>query len=322
MRPEATGLLRTNDAGRIVYLCQWTGTSGGIQVLYEHVRLLRQMGHRAVLGADGPFRRCTWFANDPRLTPGLDDGLASLRADDVLVVPEICVGATQLAQVVARRVAFVQNPALLRASLDGYAGAMVPSRRLVPWLGAATGFAGPIAVVPGFLHAELLEPTRRFVRTRPRVLVVDRPDKHLGEPARLRDRLRARRDLDLTYVDRPMPRTEFVAQFRAHDVYLHASHPEGFPISILEAFGAGCLVVGFAGIGGLEFMQDGRNCFVAADGDVDGVVAMLARALQRPAAELDAILCRARETASAFPEQGTADALAGLCAPRAVGTAR
>lgn len=322
MRPEATGMLVTNGAGRIVYLCLWTGTSGGIQVLYEHVRLLRQQGHRALLGAEGPFHRCTWFANDPERAPGLDACLAALNADDVLVVPEICVGAPQLDAVPARRVAFVQNPALLRAGLEGYTGAMVPAERLVPWLTRSTGFGGRIAVVPGFLHAELVAPSRRFVRTRPRVLVVDRPDKHLGEPARLRDLLRARRDLDVTFVDWSMPRSDFVALFRAHDVYLHVSHPEGFPISILEAFGAGCLVVGFAGIGGLEFMQDGRNCFVVADGDVAGVDATLAAVVQRPGAELDAILHNARETALAFPEHNTAAALARLCTPHAVDTAR
>ncbi|MFY9343900.1 MAG: glycosyltransferase [Planctomycetota bacterium] len=311
MAPSAKvqGPLVPRGEGRVVYLCQWTGTSGGIQVLYEHVRLLRGHGVPALLGAHGPFRRCSWFANDPSSTPALDDCLAKLRCDDVLVTPEICIGAPELDAIPARRVAFVQNPALLRTGLDGYARALVPAWALVPWLRRTTAFTGGIEVVPGFLHAEFLQPPRSFARARPRVLLVDRPDKNQGEPARVRDRLRQRGGIEVTYVDHPMPRDEFVRLFRTHDAYLHLSHPEGFPISILEAFGAGCLVVGFAGIGGLEFMRDRVNCFVVADGDADGVVGVLDGALARSPLELDAVLHAARETARAFPEQATAGAL-------------
>lgn len=313
-QPSMSGMLSTRDDARVVYLCQWTGTSGGIQVLYEHVRLLRRLGTNALLGAHGPFRRCEWFDNDPALTPAIDDCLAGLQGNDVLVVPEICIGAPELSGLRGRRVAFVQNPSLLRTDLTGFECAMVPAHTLVPWLRAATAFDGPIAVVPGFLDSELVRSPRRFTDGRVRVLLIDRPDKHRGEPSAARERLRQRTDIEVTYVASPMPRQQFVELFRAHDVYLHLSHPEGFPISVLEAFGAGCLVVGFAGIGGLEFMQHDRNCFVAPDGDVAGAIATLTEALHRPSAELDQLLACARATAAAFPETGTANALARLCA--------
>jgi hypothetical protein len=304
--------------GRVIYLCDWTGPSGGIQVLYEHVRLLRQLGVDAMLGAPGPFRRCDWFANDPAQSPGIADCLGSSSEDDVLVMPEICVGAPQLDGVRARRVAFVQNPSLLRGRLDDYAGAIVPGHALVPWLQAVSGFSGEIAVVPGFLHAELVRAGRTFTSGRPRVLIVDRPDKHRGEPADVARALCGQPHVDVTYVDRPLPRTEFTELFCQHDVYLHLSWPEGFPISILEAFGAGCLVAGFAGRGGLEFMRDGDNCFVVADGDRDGVVAALARVLATPRPVLDAMLRRALATARNHAEQRTSDALSKVFATPAV----
>lgn len=50
-------------------------------------------------------------------------------------------------------------------------------------------------------------------------------------------------------------------------IALLASPSEGFGLFALEAMASGCLLVGFAGGGGLEFMRDGENCLLAPDGD-------------------------------------------------------
>jgi len=294
---------------RVIYLCPWTSESGGIQVLYEHVRLLRKNGIDALLGAPEQFQRCTWFDNDPKKAPGIDNVFAQLRDDDVLVVPEICVGAELLDNVAATRIALVQNPDLLTAPLDEYAATIVPTPVLKPWLEGVAGGAAPIHVVPGFLHNTLVRAPRRFTRNRPRALIVDRPSKHRGEPVRMRDRLTADAVMDITYIDQAMSRDRFTDLFRQHDIYLHLSYPEGFPISVMEAFGAGCLVVGFSGRGGLEFMRNGQNCWVAPDGDFDGALTQLHNALDSSKDERDAMLMAARATATAYPEHDTATAL-------------
>lgn len=309
--PTPTACWSVGHGGRVVYLCPWHGASGGIQVLYEHVRLLRRAGVQAMLGAPGAFRRCSWFANDPVETPAIANCLAGLTDADILVVPEIAVGAAELDGLPGRRLAFVQNPGLLRGSLRGYAGVVVPTPVLVPWLQRRAGQAPPVAVVPGFLHEELLRPFRRFTRQRPRVLIVDRPDKHRGEPAEARAQL-VRRGMAVTCVDRPLSRREFTALFASHDVYLHLSYPEGFPISILEAFGAGCLVIGFAGCGGLEFMHNAVNCCVVPDGCVAEVVERLELVLRAPRTGLDAMLASAWATAHRYGESSAAAALARI----------
>ncbi|MFK7740599.1 MAG: glycosyltransferase [Planctomycetota bacterium] len=308
----------------MIYLCMWTGTSGGIQVIYEHVRILRGLGIDARLGAHGPFRRCTWFRNDPVSTPAIDDCLAKLTAQDVLVVPELCIGAPELADVPGRRIAFVQNTSLLTSPLAGYESVLVPSAAIEPTLRQASRYQGDVHVVPSFLHSEFLFPSRAFTQRRPRVLLIDRPNKHAGEPREVQSHLhdRCRLDVEVTYVDQSLPRDAFTALFRNHDFYLHLSHPEGLPISILEAFGAGCLVIGFAGIGGLEFMVDGDNCFIVADGNVPATIDALAHALRQPCETLNAMLYRARRTAATFDEARTTAALARAFGRWTLGAAR
>jgi hypothetical protein len=190
-----------------------------------------------------------------------------------------------------------------------YESVIVPSNGLVDWIRESTGYLGTIRVVPGSLEQEFVRSPRRFTRSRPKVLIVDRLDKHRGEPARVRDALDAQ-GIDVTFVSEHVPRMEFVQRFVDHDFYLHLSYREGFPISILEAFGAGCLVIGFSGRGGLEFMVDGENCFVIPDGDWQAVVDRVTALGTSDADELDKVLSCGRETALRYPESKMIEGLA------------
>jgi glycosyltransferase involved in cell wall biosynthesis len=139
----------------------------------------------------------------------------------------------------------------------------------------------------------------------PRALVIPRERKHRGEPYLAAWALRTV-GMDVSICDRPMHRRAFLALFRAHDLYLHLSRPEGFPGPVIEAFGAGCLVAGFAGVGGLHFMRHGDNCLLAEDGDWRRVVEQ-ATALRNVAADaVDAMLASARATAARFDEAALA----------------
>jgi hypothetical protein len=62
-------------------------------------------------------------------------------------------------------------------------------------------------------------------------------------------------------------------------VFLAASPSEGFGLPPLEAMASGCVVAGYAGGGGLDYMRDGENCLLAPDGDEDAAVARLERAI-------------------------------------------
>jgi len=299
---------------RILYLCNWTGESGGIEVLYDHVRLLRRLGFDARLASYGAFRRCTWFEHDPAETPALPRFLDELTPDDCLVLPEICMWDRELAHVRCRLVVLVQNPDLMTgpAGDPRYAAMLVPSGPLLPWLRDEKGYAGPLHLVPGFLDSrwQVYVPARarRPSPRETRFLVIDRPDKNHGEPELVRAELE-RLNRRVTYVSERMPRRAFVRLFHEHDVYLHLSYREGFPISFLEAFAAGCLVVGFDGRGGREFLRDGWNARLVPDRDWR---AALQRALASDALDdtgWRAYVDNGRATAASYPEAQTSAAL-------------
>jgi len=62
---------------------------------------------------------------------------------------------------------------------------------------------------------------------------------------------------------------EIIKAYQKADIFLATGYPEGFPRPPLEAMACGCAVVGFAGGGGEEYMEDGKTAMVARDGDTD-----------------------------------------------------
>ncbi len=295
----------------VYYLCCWTGESGGIKVLYDHVRLLRALGVPASLASYGAFERADWFAHDPLAVPGRSDLLGLVRPEDVVVLPEFCMRDRELAAARCRQYAFVQNPQLVTGALDDerYEGLIASSRPLAAWVRERGRPGGRVHLVPGMLEEEWIFPPRAPPAERLRVLVLDRLDKHQGEPERAYAELLRHDRLAVTYVRPRLPRDAFVRLFRSHDVYVHLGYPEGFPVSVLEAFGAGCLVVGFAGLGGLEFMRDGKNCFVVTDGAWEAAVRRVLALEPMPRAAWAAMLAAAHRTARRCNEARTRRAL-------------
>ncbi|MBI4879193.1 MAG: glycosyltransferase [Planctomycetes bacterium] len=298
----------------VYYLCCWTGESGGIKVLYDHVRLLRTLGVAAHLASYGAFERAGWFAHDPRDVPGCSDLLRRLLPEDVVVLPEFCMRDRELAGARCRQLVLVQNTKLVTGALDDlrYEGLIASSRPLAAWVRERGRPGGPVHLVPGMLEEEWIFPSRAPPAGRLRVLVIDRLDKHQGEPERVYAELLRHERLAVTYVRPRMPRDAFVQLFRHHDVYVHLGYPEGFPVSVLEAFGAGCLVVGFAGLGGLEFMRGGKNCFLVADGDWEAAARRVLALETMPRAAWAAMLAAARRTARRCGEARTRRGLARL----------
>jgi glycosyltransferase involved in cell wall biosynthesis len=288
----------------IVYLCNWDGPSGGIKVLYDHVRVFRARRFDAALGATGRFARCVWFQHDSASIPALDSVLGRLTDSDWLVVPDIMMGDRDVLGSPARKIAFIQNHSLVppAARLRSFDAVMVASAPLAGWLRNAFGAPVPIHVVEGFLEDELVAGPRRWEGGPIRALVTPRMDKSRGEPLLARTLLRKLR-IAVTTTTSLMHRDDFVRLFRCHPVYLHLSYPEGFPCPVLEAFGAGCLVIGFAGMGGLHFMRDGVNSLVVDDGDWRAVVELARQAALSPRGAYDSMLDAARQTARAYDER-------------------
>ncbi len=288
----------------VYYLCNWDSLSGGIRVLYDHVRTLRRSGVDARLGATGTFLRCVWFDHKIAEIPGVDDVLDKLRPGDRLVVPELLLADPSLRHSPAGLSAFVQNLKLVPPDVDWsrFELVLTASTPLFDALRPAIADRVSVVAVPHFLATDLVAPPRTwFAAARPKALINPRFGKHRNEPY-LTARMLEDSGLDVTVAERPMHRNDFVRLFRDHALYLHLSYPEGFPGPVAEAFGAGCLVAGFTGLGGLEFMRDGENCLTAEDGDWRQVVRHARSVLRRPAAELSAMIASARATILRYDE--------------------
>jgi radical SAM protein with 4Fe4S-binding SPASM domain len=294
---ERTRPRRRAHAGRIFYVCNWAGHSGGISVLYDHVRGLRELGYQAWLASYGEFERCDWFSEPEGEAPSMPHFLDQLLPEDLVVLPEVCMWDEQLLGVPGRQVVFVQNPDLMSAAADDprFSGMVAVSTCLEQVIRGERHYSGPLQIIHPYLESRYIAPLRWMTRGQPRILLVDRVDKNRGEPRRVRQALQAR-GFDVTLIEPSMHRDRFVELFRAHDVYFHLSYREGFPLSVLEAFGAGCLVVGFAGRGGLEFMRDGENCLVVEDGDWRSAVLRFQEELENPRDRLDSFLAAAHAT--------------------------
>lgn len=73
---------------------------------------------------------------------------------------------------------------------------------------------------------------------------------------------------------------EIALEFRKSDIFLASGYPEGLPLPPLEALHSGCVVVGFAGRGGREYLIHEKTAMIAEDGDAIEAAEHLIHVLQ------------------------------------------
>ena len=88
------------------------------------------------------------------------------------------------------------------------------------------------------------------------------------------------------------------ALLRESAVFLSSGHPEGFGLSAAEAMSTGCIVVGYHGYGGREFLTEDL-AFPITVGDIVSFADHVAEVLDQLANEPEALRRRA-EAASRF----------------------
>jgi glycosyltransferase involved in cell wall biosynthesis len=104
------------------------------------------------------------------------------------------------------------------------------------------------------------------LRVKNRILALSR--KNPNDLALIRDLLdKSNCEFELVIVD-GLTEAALAMEYQKADIFFATGYPEGFGLPPLEAMACGCVVVGFSGGGGLEYMEDGKNSLVADDGDV------------------------------------------------------
>lgn len=250
--------------GKLWFLCpDYPGPVGGVRKIYRFVDILNEAGMNAhVVHAKRGFR-CQWFINR---TPVVCANDVVVSACDLLVVPELY--SSRLRAVTQGAAHLILNqrpdqtffgsgwdpttwtPVLDRNTTVGivtvsdnaleylrFAFPDVPVRRIHHGLDARVFQAGPV-----------LKERRKQIAFMPR-----RRQGDLAHVLRTAEVLGALDGWQLKAID-GVAELEVAEILRSSAVFLALSEREGFGLPPLEAMACGCLVVGFHGEGGKEYM--------------------------------------------------------------------
>ena len=308
-------------------------SSGGTAVLETMARHLLSAGHDVVM-----------VPRDPATAPPLsglplhnwDDAAPGKR--DIWLVPE---GWPSLLlpglRGNARTVIYVQNWAYLPGSVpDGLSLKDLPLHFLavsqpVAWH-ARTFFGKESEILrPGVDLARFFAPPRdpaQALMPGETVRIAWMPRKNKALAQQIRDMLAAR--LALRHLPAPewvpvhhLTQDQVAETFRSCHMFLASGFPEGCPLPPLEAMACGCLVAGFGGFGGWDYMRQawpngftpwwpadehswGGNGLYAADADIIAAALALEYGLALLAnggQELAGIQASATATAAAYSLQ-------------------
>lgn len=328
----------SNGALRIDYLVpDYEPPSWGTALLYEHVRLLRELGHDArVLHQRAPFR-LGWIESRVPVAhlDALDGPPGPPGESDWLVVPEVLAAEAAELPWRCRRAVFVQGSFLIVSGLGGAADypALGYERALavLPHVagiverhfGLAADLVPPFIAPYFFAEAPGLEGRATSERERTILLAAKPEYRRAGFPdydivaGRLRHalahderyrgwRLEELSGLDHRGVAERMKRSAFLVNLNSH---------EAFNTTVPEAMAAGCLPICYEAFGGRDFLVDGENAWVLPNHHafplLETVLAAIER-FERGDESLDWMRRRARETAERFTQERTREALASV----------
>lgn len=274
--------------------------SGGVSVIYQHAELLVQHGFRACVALHSRPEVDFYGSTAPLWIHG---GALAPEPGDIWVLPE---GFQTYAQVLR------DSPVTLLMFCQGqYNIPLGPDPKKSFW--ADQGVDGVIAsseAVRQFLRdvyglqAVPLIPCAvdpaRFQNNRPKRQQVACMPRRLAEDAALIQAALRRmhpRHADVPWVAiHGRTQRDAAAALAESSVFLSLSHRESFGLPPLEAMASGCLVAGFHGDGGREYMHAG-NGWWAETGDWRAAVAGLAAALDLAAEGGEALAQRQAEMA-------------------------
>ena len=289
---------------RIVYLVLGTGTPrGGHKVSLRHVEALCDMGFDAVAWIPEGVPVPSWLGHAAPVQAG-----GAFRNDDVIVFPEDASGAMrQFGSMPQRKVVFCQNHFYAASQGVGllppeealrYDDYMACSQTTANWLARFMPHRS-IEVVPAFADERLFVPAAKIPS------IACSPGKRPLEFLAIQTMLRRIHTSTVRWrwaVIRDRSEAEVAAIMGQAAIFLSFSRLEGLGMTTLEAMASGCLVVGFTGLGGLEYAAPTNGLWVSED-DVVACVDTLARAMALVEVEqpvVNRMSAAARATASRY----------------------
>jgi len=268
---------------RIIYVLEpFTVPFGGVAVIYRHVEILAAHGFAAFVALRNKPAVDFYGTTAPQL---IHNGMFQVIPDDILVIPEGLWQAElrQLRGAPVRRLMFCQNQYYLPFTADSRAG--ISEFGVDGVIASSESVRNFFREVYGLTDIPLLpcaiDPAR-FTPARDKRRQIAYMPRKLPRDAKFIEAVFKRRHP--RFADVPWVSIDGVSQAESARIlgesllFLSLSHMESFGLPPLEAMACGCLVAGYHGDGGREYMNS-ENGWWAQTGDwracADGLAAAL-----------------------------------------------
>lgn len=267
---------------RIIFLLKpFDKPFGGAGVLYKHVDLLNQHGFHAFIALSEKPSVDYYDFNIPLL---IHNDSIELEPSDICVIPEVFPDYMEaLRSIRAKKIMFCQNQyylpfkqnpeiGILEYPVDSF---IVSSEALRTFFYDVYGIAN-IPLIPYAIDTQVYVSVQNKVRQ-----IAFMPRKLPAEAKFIEATFKRmyKRYSEIPWVSIDNTTMKRSAEIMGEsEIFLSLSHQESFGLPPLEAMSCGCLVVGFHGDGGREYMNNG-NGWWAETGDWRACVHGLASAL-------------------------------------------
>ncbi|MAP27331.1 MAG: hypothetical protein CL578_00240 [Alteromonadaceae bacterium] len=249
---------------------------GGIKVIYQHCLLLRELGFDAYPVLMGNYKGNFFGYNVEYKTYA--EVSASVQPNDIVVATEFAPYQGLLFEK-AHKVLFLQNWIGLRVRLDeddkhksyrdlGYDDVITCSDYCSRYVKEHMGIEAKTITNGIDLEQFKQIPTKRINN---RILAMSR--KNPKDLEKIIQHLH-NTSYEIKVVD-GLTQAELINEYQKADIFLATGYPEGFSLPPIEAMACGCVVVGFTGGGGDEFMIPDETALVAEDGDCETIIEKL-----------------------------------------------
>lgn len=282
------GLLKhlvRRDAMDYLYRCVFRlhKPVGGVKVIYQHCIMLRNLGYDAKPLLMGDYHGNFFHFDIP--TVKLKDVKDSIGCNDIVVATEFAPYQGLLFEHAAKLL-FLQNWIGLRKWLKnddkdktylqlGYDHVITCSQFCSDYV--VENMNIPAETITNGIDLSLFKPDEQK-RIPNKILALSR--KNPLDLEKIQASM-AIKGYEITVVD-GLTQSELIAEYQSSDIFVATGYPEGFSLPPLEAMACGCVVVGFTGGAGKEFMLHDKTALVSEDGDCDSVSAQLFSLLENP----------------------------------------